>query len=255
MKIKVRLLNEKGLQKFSELHEEIVTDFLPKKITRRGAPISSDQICEIINIADNPVLTREISGASMHIDPNKKFSSKFELGEYLYKELEMLPKGLLKSKELWSWLALVYIKQLLVEKAGKHEIHSQYRYIFDYSNAKSWMRHTLHFSHYTYSKLQSDSIAFLWQPPFESGDFTNLAARPEILTNRNLARFFYEYFFDKEEKKYVAGFTSKGVGWNMRSFFGITLKELKMNFDPQECELEQLFHLVPEGYKKISTSR
>ncbi len=255
MRVEVRRLNLKGLKRFAEMHDEILQDFLPKKISRRGAPISESQIVDIIGITNDSLFTDSIPQATLYIDPSKEFSSKYEMGEYLSKKLRALPTNLQKDKGLWSWLALTYIRQLLVRRGDKYEIHSVYRYIFDYSNSKSWMRHILHFSYYTYSKLQDDSIAFLWQPPYQSGDFTNLAARPEILTNRNLARFFYHYFFDKEKKQYVSGFTSKGVGWNMRSFFGITLKELKMNFDTQECDLEQLFELIPNGYKKISVGR
>jgi len=252
MNRKVKLLNEKGVKAFLDIHGKIVKDYFPKKIGSKGAPISLVQINQVEEISSNSSYVDELRGFDLNVDDDLIFSSKLELGKYLFEILEKLPSELKVRDELWSWLALVYFRQLLKLSSGKYELHSSYRYIFQKSNGLRYMRHSVYFSYFTYAHLGDDSAVFLWQKPNTSGDFTNWATRQDILTNREFAKMCHDYFFNSETKKYAKDFTSKNKRWNMMNMFTITLAQLKMNYDPHACDASRLFGLLPEEYKRRS---
>ncbi len=252
MKIKVKLLNDAGINEFLSIHKEIIENYSPRKIGKKGAPISLGQINRITDIISNKSCVENMEGYNFEVDNELSFSSKIELGKYLCKALEGIPAELKDCDGLWSWLALVYFKQLLQVNEGEYELHSDYRYIFKKSNGFKYMRHSVYFSYFAYMHLGDDSIVFLHQQPNISGEFTNWAARTDVLTNHAFVKMCCTYFFDPNTKKYARDFTNSKKTWNVMNMFKITVPQLKMNYDLHACDVKRLFELLPEPYKNRS---
>lgn len=246
--IKLKCFSEQGVDK---VRSAIDAHTDGSKKGSHGAPISLDDLNEIIGMASDDSLL-EKTNLSIQLDETKKFKSSYELGEYVFSLLkDNNPEEI--DSGVWTWLAIVYISQLLRyrKKDDKYLLGSSYRYVFDKNVRLRYYRHLVYMPWYLYQFLDTDSYIFLYSPPFESGEFLAQAQKDEVVSNRELIAMCAKYYFDSDKNKFASGFfgTNKEDVRTLRWLVQVIVPQLSVNFDIRHCNKDALFDLLPDSFK------
>ncbi len=138
----------------------------------------------------------EIDEIAIEIDESKVFSTKFELGAYLYETLEHCPV----NDRIWHFLTVVYHKQLLRRDGTIGEID---RFYINKQKSFYPFVHLLKpvFDLYFFYHKHPDLIRFLLLNPInESGElFLETIKRQDLMRNENFINVSKRLFYDEKK--------------------------------------------------------
>lgn len=174
---KIRYFNDEGNELFA-------LNFY-QKVNDENHKINEDLLYD-------PQYTEILEGAE-EIDKAKKFSTRFELGKYLYEVLKNCESDEISNNSyLWNWITLLYFKQLFPGiRGGKQDI----RYILS-DNPFYKYRHLVRESWSLYNDFGEDSIALLSKEVNNGSDEIEATASNYELLNNNFLKIFKELYLD-----------------------------------------------------------
>jgi len=194
------------------------------------------------------------------IDPSRRFESRLELGKYLNRQLLDIDfRGVMSpdSDGLWSWLALVYFKQL-TEKGIRRSEH----YVVTRKGSAGSLayRHAIRTS-FELTHIHEDYAEICLQGPMHTfGDMTEqLASRQAIAHNRGFFQTAHELYVKKGALRRGASSKPKklkdrkhgdrtGLGGVRR--LAIALQRLDLTYDTDEMESAQMKAVLPKEFSK-----
>ncbi|KQC06654.1 MAG: hypothetical protein APR54_01540 [Candidatus Cloacimonas sp. SDB] len=183
---------------------------------------------------------------------NVPFKTRYEFGMYLAQLFERIPRNaLMKNEELWNWLVLYYIEQLIpINSQGKREMGEIARYVYNPRYTKYYL-HLVAATWDIYTRLGTDSKLFLMTPLNKINKFfRELAARQNMISNKNLIRtvqlLYLEEMKDGKEGIKKGAYSRKKQG-NLYRFIAV-MNQLDTNYDLYAMKPENLLNLLPAEF-------
>ena len=252
--MKVRVLNSNGetavFDRIQLLHKQ--------HRSKSRTLISEAELHEIRGISSNEDYLEPLLASDPDIDEDLSFVSSFEFGKYLSQQVFLNYSGSkLEKNGLWTWLALIYLDQLVERKPeGQYKLLAYERYVFDQSARLRYNRHVAFFSWYAFDHLGNLSKIALHTPMHVSGDIPNQIAKDIVLSNPNIIRMCDEHFYSEANGKYSKGFTGKvDAPGSLRRLVSIIIPQLQYNYDLRELSAEKIFSLLPQDFIERSLAQ
>jgi hypothetical protein len=235
----VRILNEKGIQKFREYLGE----------AREGA----------IKQPPTEILTNPFYSLALSVDIEVEdilFGNKYEMARYFNSRFYMLSHSEIeKNTGFWSWLALYYFDQLCpANSSGKRSPGQDYRYILE----KDYRRYYKHLLAGTYNifLLHEDRAPLLLSGAIDKSNkfYLELSSRQGLITNRGVIEAANLLYFDIKQNrpKRGAAVTVKKPGTILR--FIDVIQQLDLTHDLYSMTGKEVLELMPSEFNEWKAS-
>ena len=154
--------------------------------------------------------------ADLDLDETRTFDTTFAFCEYFDSLIhDHNPQAYREDVGFWTWLAMVYLPQLVKAKGGKVQMGNTIRYIFSLKFTESH-RHLLASPFYIYELYSSTPKAckcVLWNKLWAHSEIhEQIAARQPIIQNPALMQCVYSLYFDDERNCLKRGGGGSGPG-------------------------------------------
>jgi len=164
----------------------------------------------------SPALTESIPAlADLDFDPTRTFDTTFAFCEYFHSLMkDHKPLAYRTDVGFWTWLAMVYVKQLVKKDAeGRIDCGMEGRILFAGSDYKREYRHLLAAPYYAflnYADNWQTCAAVLVQPINAPGDFVDqILTRRVFLQNPCLMKTLSRLYLSNDGRKLRRGATSQ----------------------------------------------
>jgi len=239
--IKVRRLNSDGIQLFGKWLEG----------GEEGIPPAQ--------LVDDPLYT-DIA-YEVTVDPDAIFGSRYQFGTYLCNQFRDLDFKELLDREndgLWTWLAVIYFKQLAQKKMQKY-----WHYIVTHSGPAGSLayRHAVRTSYELVYIHGEKAIICLGVPMYTWGEMAEqLASRQTLAHNRGFFGTAYDLYV--KGSKLIRGASSKPkkpkdrepgdtTGFGSVRRLAIALQRLDLTFDTDIMASAALISVLPKEFNKL----
>lgn len=188
----------------------------------------------------------------IHIDENKKFESRLDIGQYLHQRLGLagVTRGNVITEQpelwmnVWSWLAYVWLDHFVSVSNGVHLVRAMPRYV----GSNDWNRFYRHYvstPYYVFSLHQSyNSKLFLECPPSVHNEMMEqIGSRQWIISSKRLVELAHVLYWNREKDRAKIGASGKGRGTARR--FGKILNQFMLTYDVHEMNVEEMMALMP----------
>lgn len=218
----------------------------------------------IRDLRDNPRLSPpdlnvepySVEFHSVEIDENKNFSTRMEMGKYLYSTFlrgGIAREKVIGEKGLWTWLAFLWFDRLCPDNK---QIKGHERYIC-YSDYRHYYRHLVGETYTIYElHREENSKLFLECPLHIHNDFMEqLASRQEIVNNLNLIEVAHRLYWNAGANKPKRGAQSKENLGNLRRFTRV-VEQLKLTYDLHKDSMtaDEILNLLPREFDQWKTA-
>jgi len=226
------------------------------------------EISKITAVRDEILNSNEFSEEIAEIDcgsPEALPQSKLEATKYIFDMLEKCDVVAEKNVELWSWLSVYYLFQLLgdvVEGSDPEEcrVEADPRFILEPNSYSTYYRHLfagpwgIYKSHNgdmdIIGGVLADSSRGSIAAPGEV--YEQLAARQEIITSKSLLKLATKYYLDKDKKQLKTGAPGKDKGSARR--FAACIRQFSRTWDLYGLESDKIDQLMPKEFDKYRSN-
>jgi len=196
--------------------------------------------------------SREFSPQIM-IDDKIIFKSKLELAQYLdniFREAHISREDVIRNRNLWTWLAYIWWKQL-TNNCNNIKERDEHYICTEPSNYRRYYTHLVAAPYILYSLYNLPiSMLFLYNPPWKINDFTErVAANQFLISHRNIVEVIYSLYFDEKKQRPKKGSTSPDAPGNIRRFIKV-LRQFELTYDIYSMTPQQIIEILPEEFKK-----
>lgn len=191
----------------------------------------------------------EALSTSVEID-ERQFASRFELGEYLNERLgKMAFSQIAFDTGIWDWLTLFWFDQIAPANAhGERSLREIARYSQD-AGGRRWSRHVVRMSWLSVHNHQSNARYFLSTPLGKHTDvLEQIAGQQEIFGSKAAVALGSSLYWDEEAGVLKKGAGGKSAGSPRR--LSRFMKQIRMTYDPEATEPDQLLHLLPKEFNR-----
>lgn len=249
--MKVRKLNERGIEEFKHFLESLRLPLLKEEYRSRDEILESEEFTEPFE-ADIDL-------------PEKKFTLRKEFTEEFQKFFGELDSSLfLGNRGFWSWLSLFYIDSVCPEETRQQEVGAHERFILDTSTRK-------HSSHRLYvswnishlaRQYDVEKYAEIWlnRKLSELGSFTAETMKRLYLTR--LPCFFelvYKLYWDEAKQRIRSNVLNTGKDeiyrGDLTHRLPNVLSQLAVNYDLHNLTADQLIRLLGEEFTPENIGR
>lgn len=192
--MKLCRFNEKGIAAVRELLPQIK---LVDDLARAEALVSAEDLIEAI-----PVL------ADIDLDASRIFPTTFAFCEYFHSLMkDHKPLSYRTDVGFWTWLAMVYVRQLVKVNGDDAKVGDQTRYIPAPDGYRDYYRHLLAGAFQIYAQYELDGNssackALLWKAMDTYGDvYEQIASRQWMVQNPAIVDALNYLYFDSSEKR------------------------------------------------------
>lgn len=196
------------------------------------------------------------------------FSSRFELGEYLYTGFQEFDFGnSAYEKGVWTWLSAFFFPVLHPANRPKEGVGELAKWVPDKENFRKYYRHLLvgpfeivraHFPCHSRVKV------LLANPPYQPGDVAEqLASRQELVTNNTVMQVATDLYVDQETGRLKRGAAEKiTLSEDRRSLISGQgsvrhlvphLRKLDLSWDLHYLDPSELLSLLPRDFQRFQT--
>lgn len=236
--MKVRALNEKGIQQFRE--------FILELTDHPGTPVPE-------SLLTDPGTSHELD-FDVELE-DRKFDSRFEMAEYLVNQLAGTSvQAYLGDGGLWSWLGLYWFSQLCpADEHGYRNPSKPYNYILS-SNFQHQPRHAIRTSYLLYKKYGSDAKFLLCNPMDKRGDLTEqLSTRQFFIECDGVMRAASRLYSDASNDRYKSGSASPKRKGNVRRYIAY-LRQIELTYDLYSIRPDDLLDMLPREFDDFKQS-
>lgn len=232
--VAIRRLTDEGVQEFREWLEGGAPGPAPHEFLT--SPLKSEPLRLAIDVEQ------------------RGFASRFELGQYLNSKLQPLPfTSMAFDTGLWDWLTLFWFDQIAAPTAtGKRNLREIARYSQD-AGGRRWSRHVVRMSWLSVHNHGDNARYFLSTGLDRHTDvLEQIAGQQEIFGSRAAVALGAELYWDKTNKILKKGAGGKSAGSPRR--LSRFMKQIRMTYDPETMQPEQLVELLPREFSRWTKS-
>lgn len=228
----LRVLNEKGIEKFREYLNEL----------REGS--TEDPPRELLT---DPWFSSKMPG-EVKVE-KRTFANRQEAAKYLFELFQIFSQAQIDQNiGLWSWLSLYYFDEVCPKNnVGRRIPGHDSRHILDL-DYRRYYRHLLIGPYYVY-RLHGWPVSILLYGPLHkpSKYYEELSSRKEFITNKGVIEAANKlYFDDAAGKPKRGGSSNKGPGTLLR--FIDVIKQLDLTYDLYSMTGEEIMALLPSEF-------
>lgn len=235
--MKLRRLNEQGLQKFGWFLDSLITD----QPAQPPEELLTETNCSDL-VSDTEV-------------ERVLFVNRLEAAAYLFEKLSLLDGvHVEKDKGLWAWLALFYFEQLCTkDKKGNYKPGERARWIPDLGNFLRYYRHLLAGPYLIYRAHRDDpkrALILLCGSLDKPGDIAEqFASRQELVTINPVVDAATKLYIDVEKKLPKRGAAGKGAGSARR--LADVLAQFDLTWDLSIMKTDDILDMLPKEFDKF----
>lgn len=234
--IQVREFTEQGRREFEEYLNETDGAKGLEKPEKFNRPPYSQAISEDIRV-----------------DEDREFEDRLELGEYLVETFEIagLERSELVNREnLWTWLAFVWLDQLVgIKSDGEINVKQISKYVCERRQFR-YYKHLVALPYYLVSLHGSENSKFMLSSDLDihKGVTEQLAGRRKMITNKELIKICSDLYWDdkKQKVKKNAGGRDEGPGTSRR--LSKIIKQFRRTYDLHRTSADRLNTLLPREF-------
>ena len=232
--INVRVILPEGENKFREyIHKVRVNPSTPRP-----------------NLNSTPF--SKIFSPNVVIDETKSFATKKDLAEYLcntFTKSYISREAAIGERGLWTWLSYIWFDQLTNNQNNILK-RDEYYICTEPSNYRRYYLQLVAAPFIIYTALGGSRISmiFLYNPPYQSNDFTERVAPNQfIISHPNIVEAIYNLYWDVTKGKPKRGATSIHRPGNVRRFIKI-IRQFELTYDVYSMTAAQIIDLLPEEF-------
>jgi hypothetical protein len=158
------------------------------------------------------------------------------------------------SYGLWTWLALYYFDNICPVVDSKRNVLEDAVYVLGKTyNYQRYYRHLVRTpwlvvnNHGEYGKV----MPIMRDKGTRSEIFEQLAARQEIIGNKNAIAAAYHLYFDSVAQRPKRGAGGKSEGTPRR--LSAVIQQLDLTFDLRDCSVERFLALLPAEFERFKS--
>jgi hypothetical protein len=193
------------------------------------------------------------SGLNVMIDEEKKFDTRLELGKYIDEVFEDAPIGrseLVNRTGVWSWIAWVYLDQLVDDSDEKISTKETAKYIC----RSSWNRYYRHFISLPYFLVslhgsENCKIFLECDVDIHKDTVEQLVSKRAIVTNKTIISTANSIYWDEGDYKVKRGAASRDAPGTIRRFRTV-VNQFRRTFDIHNMNPEEFERLLPKEFDK-----
>jgi hypothetical protein len=187
----------------------------------------------------------------IELDQDRKFSSRFELAEYLvsaFNNAGLKRSEVLGNNKLWTWLTYFWFDQICPIVDGKRKVLQIAKYICG-QNFRTYYRHFIASTYNIYSLLgKSNTFLFLYQSINIHNDFIEqLASRQDIISQSNLIQAAQSLYWNDSIKKPKPAATDRKKQGNLRRLIRI-FGQIELTYDIFSMKSDEILNLLPKEF-------
>jgi hypothetical protein len=233
--MKIRKLNDLGMKEF----EYFVLNL--RKGNSQNTPL---------HLLEAPPYSEEVN-FDIEIEPERTFSSRFEIGVYLaglFKDIDLQKH--IGDRGFWTWFALVWFDQLCPRKNKVRKPSMPYNYVLS-ADYKHRPRHAIYMTWQLVDRYGDDARFLLCKDPTTRGEMTEvLMARQSILSSRAVIQLASQLYFDPQSGGFKKGSAArKSAGCVARYISWI--QQLQLTFDIFSITTDELEQLLPAEFDRF----
>lgn len=232
----VREFTEEGLNEFEEYIEELNKKEEIKKPSKfNRQPFSKP------------------SGLDVMIDGDKDFDTRLELGKYIDEVFEDANAGrseLVNRTGIWSWIAWVYLDQLVDDSGEKISTKETAKYIC----RSSWNRYYRHFISLPYFLVslhgaENCEIFLECDVDIHKDTVEQLVSKRAIVTNKTIISTANSIYWDEDNFKVKRGAASRDSPGTIRRFRTV-VNQFRRTYDIHNMNLDEFKRLLPPEFNR-----
>ena len=207
-------------------------------------------------------LTEDIPAlADIDLDETRTFDTTFAFCEYFHSLIkDHSPLRYRTDSGFWTWLAVVYLPQLVKSNDENFRIGDRTRYIPNPNSYRDYYRHLLVGAYMIYAQYDQIGKAqacktLLWKPLDTYGDvYEQVASRQWAVQNPAIIELLNRLYFDERTQRIKPGAGGPNPGTARRLIyvldqFGMTRDFFEMN------DVEEMLTILPHEFDKFNPLR
>jgi len=202
--MKLRKLNDEGIRIFKDFLEDQKNSSLKKDIP--------SCILEDVN-------TSEGIDEDFNVDENKRFGTRYEMGEYLVDllgDINSIPRTFIGNKGVWNWLTLLWFDQLCPLRNGKAKMQDSANFVLSNEFGRR-QRHAIFGTWNLVSRYGLKSRFMISKPAHERGHINEVICGTQgLIEQQAVIELAYELYSTSDSFK--ASVTSRKVGGNIERY-------------------------------------
>ena len=248
--MKLRRFTDAGVAKTREFLAAVKESNDVDAVTLDGQPFTRATLLSSSDYSDAiPAL------ADIDLDETRTFDTTFAFCEYFDSLIhDHNPQAYREDVGFWTWLAMVYLPQLVKIKSGKVQMGAMPRLVFEVSSHVNAHRHLLVFPYYLYAAYRTQTEltkAVLVHPLNSVGDLVEqVIGRQYILQNQAFLKALNELYLREDASGLKKGAGGDGPG-AVRRFVDM-VDQFGMTRDFHEVQdAVQFIALLPDEFSKF----
>ena len=195
--------------------------------------------------------------ADIDLDETRTFDTTFAFCEYFDSLIhDHNPQAYREDVGFWTWLAMVYLPQLVKTKGGKVVLGDESRLVYKASVFGKYHRHLLASPYYLYTLYVDKGLVKvpLWHKINTPGDiFEAIIARQDVSGNAAYMKAIEILYFKEDTKAVKAKVGGPNVTGGIRRFADM-VDQFGMTRDFHEKEDAKAFvELLPQEFSRFTT--
>lgn len=193
-----------------------------------------------------------LSEIDVEVDEDRQFETRMELGKYLHEIFEQTVEDrseLLNRDGLWTWLAYLWLEQLVETDRTQVNVKEIARYVAG-GGRRRYYRHYVSAPYFLISLHGEENCKLFLECYVDTHKdvLEQLVNKREILTNTSLIEIANKLYWDEEEEevKTNAGGRNDAPGTARR--LRTVVEQLRRTYDLQEMSPEQIEALLPAEF-------
>ncbi|MCC6501263.1 MAG: hypothetical protein IT313_13440 [Anaerolineales bacterium] len=189
----------------------------------------------------------------------KPFTTRFEVGNYLYSVLGNLGlSDLERDTQLWAWCSLYFFDVLC--PLGDKEVRKpreRAAYIPEPENFKRYYRHLLlgpYLIYRAHKDQPTSAMALLSVPPHKISEVeAQIAATMDLVTNPSIVEIATRLYYNPKERKLKKGAQNTKGGGIPRRLVAF-LNQVDLTWDLYFASADTLWKMLPKEFEKFAKS-
>ena len=236
--IKIRRLNEKGLEKFA--------------MDVWGQQPNGEPPYDILNDDEYSEVVIFSNGKSRNIDSDATFSSCMEMVDLLDSAFgnKVELAEITGDSGMWAWLSLQYYGCLRKGQPGNWKGAAVHRFIPS-GDSLRYYRHLISSRYAVWKMYGSDAMIFLHGEAKEWGEISEqLLSASQIVTSSSVVKAINELYYDPSNSKgFKKGAGGKDGGTSRR--FVVAFWQLYETYDLRTMDSETILSLLPDEFDRF----